>query len=106
MNKKLQSQLDAQIAAKRVSQVVEHSEAPALTSDVFEKDDRESAICEVNFKDMSARLVEASDAPKLTVEVLKTKGKPVKTVEMFWDDQMWTVKIWDGKPLDVSKSRT
>ena len=26
-------------------------------------------------------LVESSEAPKLTVEVLKTKGKPVKTVE-------------------------
>ena len=101
MNSKIQSQLDRQIEKKRVSQVVEHSEAPALTSDVFEKDDRESAIVEVNFKDTSARLVESSDAPKLMVEVLKTKGKPVKTVEMFWDDQMWTVKIWDGKPLDI-----
>ena len=50
MNSKIQSQLDRQIEKKRVSQVVEHSEAPALTSDVFEKDDRESAICEVNFK--------------------------------------------------------
>ena len=51
---------------------------------------------------MSARVVErTSDAPKLTVEVLKTKGKPIKTVEMFWDDQMWTVKVWDGKPLDI-----
>ena len=85
----------------RAAQVVEASEAPALTSDVFEKDDRESAIVEVNFRDTSARLVESSDAPKLTVEVLKTKGKPVKTVEMFWDDQMWTVKVWDGKPLDI-----
>ena len=101
MNSKIQEQLDTQIKKKRVSQVVEHSEAPALTSDVFEKDDRESAIVEVNFTDTSARLVESSDAPKLTVEVLKTKGKPVKTVEMFWDDQMWTVKVWDGKPLDI-----
>ena len=55
----------------------------------------------MNFTDTSARRVEASDAPKLTVDVLKTKGKPVKTVEMFWDDQMWTVKVWDGKPLDI-----
>ena len=101
MNSKIQEQLDKQIKQKRVSQVVEHSEAPALTSDVFEKDDRESAICEVNFRDMSAWVVEASDAPKLTVEVLKTKGKPVKTVEMFYGDQMWQVKVWDGKPLDI-----
>ena len=101
MNSKIQEQLDRQIESKRVSQVVEHSEAPALTSDVFEKDDRETAICEVNFKDISARIVENSDAPKLTVEVLKKIGKPVKSVEMFWDDQMWLVKVWDGKPLDV-----
>ena len=101
MNSKIQEQLDRQIESKRVSQVVEHSEAPALTSDAFEKDDRESAIVTVNFKDMSARVVESSEAPKLTVDVLKTKGKPVKTVEMFWDDRMWQVKVWDGKPLEV-----
>ena len=101
MNAKLQSQLDKQIANKRTAQVVEHSEAPALTSDIFEKDDRKTAIVEVNFKDTSARVVEASDAPKLTVEVLKTKGKPVKTVEMFYGDRMWQVKVWDGKPLAV-----
>lgn len=101
MNAKLQKQLDTQIENKRAAQVVEHSEAPALTSDVFGKDDRESAICEVNFRNMSARVVESSDAPKLTVEVLQTLGKPVKTVEMFFDDQMWTVKVLDGKPLDI-----
>ena len=101
MNSKIQEQLDKQIAQKRVSQVVEHSEAPALTSDIFEMDDQASAIVEVNFRDTSARVVESSDAPKLTVEVLKKVGKPVKTVEMFYGNQMWQVKVWDGKPLDV-----
>ena len=101
MNSKTQAQLDKQIEKKRVSQVVEHSEAPALTSDVFEKDDRETAICEINFRDTSARLVESSEAPKLTVEVLKKIGKPVKSVEIFWNDRMWLVKVWDGKPLEV-----
>ena len=65
MNSKIQEQLDKQIEQKRVSQVVEHSEAPALTSDVFEKDDRESAIVEVNFKDTSARLVESLGRPEV-----------------------------------------
>ena len=55
----------------------------------------------MNFKDESARLVESSDAPKLTAEVLKTKGKPVKTVEMFFEDQMWKVEVRDGKPLSL-----
>ena len=99
--KKIQEQLDAQIAAKRVAQVVEVSEAPLLTSEIFERDARTEAIVEVNFKDKSARLVETSDAPKLTAEVLKTKGKPVKTVEMFFDDQMWQVKVRDGRPLSL-----
>ena len=99
--KSIQEQLDAQIAAKRVAQVVEVSEAPTLTSEIFERDERSTAIVEVNFKDESARLVETSDAPKLTAEVLKTKGKPVKTVEMFFDDQMWQVAVRDGKPLSL-----
>ena len=97
--KSIQEQLDAQIEAKRVAQVVEVSEAPTLTSEIFERDERSTAIVEVNFKDESARLVETSDAPKLTAEVLKTKGKPVKTVEMFFDDQMWQVAVRDGRPL-------
>ena len=98
---KIQEQLDAQIAAKRVAQVVEISEAPSLTSEIFERDARETAIVVVNFRDESARLVESSDAPKLTAEVLKTKGKPVKTVEMFFDDQMWQVAVRDGRPLSL-----
>ena len=99
--KSIQEQLDAQIEAKRVAQVVEVSEAPTLTSEIFERDARTEAIVVVNFKDESARLVESSDAPKLTAEVLKTKGKPVKTVEMFFDDQMWQVAVRDGKPLSL-----
>ena len=97
--KSIQEQLDAQIQKKRAAQVVEVSEAPTLTSEIFERDERSTAIVEVNFKDESARLVESSDAPKLTADVLKTKGKPVKTVEMFFDDQMWQVAVRDGRPL-------
>ena len=99
--KSIQEQLDAQIQKKRAAQVVEVSEAPTLTSEIFERDERSTAIVVVNFKDESARLVESSDAPKLTADVLKTKGKPVKTVEMFFDDQMWKVAVRDGKPLSL-----
>ena len=101
MNSKIQSQLDAQIQKKRVAQVVEVSEAPLLTPDIFERDNRKTAIVEVNFKDKSARLVETSDAPKLTVEVLKTKGKPVKTVEFFYENSFWQVAVRDGIPLEL-----
>ena len=99
--KSVQEQLDKQIKTKRAAQVVEVSEAPTLTSEIFDRDARTEALVEVNFKDESARLVETSDAPKLTRDVLETKGKPVKTVEMFFEDQMWQVKIRDGRPLSV-----
>jgi len=101
MNKNIQSQLDAQIEKKRAAQVVEVSEAPTLTSEIFARDDRTEALVEVNFRDASARLVETSDAPKLTRDVLETKGKPVKTVEMFFDGEIFSVKVFDGKPLSV-----
>ena len=101
MNAKIQEQLDAQLENRRAAQVVEISEAPTLTSEIFERDERSTARVEVNFKDESARWVETSDAPKLTRDVLETKGKPVKTVEMFFDNQMWQVKVRDGKPLSV-----
>ena len=101
MNKKIQGQLDAQIQRKRTAQVVEVSEAPAFTPDIFESDNREHSLVEVNFKDMSARLVESSDAPKVTREVLETLGKPIKTVEMFYENAFWQVAVRDGIPLEL-----
>ena len=99
--KSVQEQLDAQIAAKRVAQVVEVSEAPTFTPDIFEHDERETSLVEINFKDMSARLVESSDAPKVTREVLETLGKPVKTVEFFYENSFWQVAVRDGIPLEL-----
>ena len=101
MDRKIQEQLDAQIQKKRVAQVVEVSDAPLLTSEIFERDARTEAIVEVNFKDKSARLVETSDAPKVTREVLETLGKPVKTVEFFYENSFWQVAVRDGIPLEL-----
>ena len=101
MDRKIQEQLDAQIQKKRVAQVVEVSEAPTLTSEIFERDARTEAIVVVNFKDMSARLVESSDAPKVTREVLETLGKPVKTVEFFYENSFFQVAVRDGIPLEL-----
>ena len=101
MNKEIQEQLDAQIASKRAAQVVEVSEAPTFTPDIFEHDDRETSRVEVNFSDMSARWVESSDAPKVTRAVLETLGKPVKTVEIFFENSFWQVAVRDGIPLEL-----
>ena len=37
----------------------------------------------------------------MTADVLKTKGKPVKTVEMYFEDQIFQVEVRDGKPLSL-----
>ena len=97
--KSIQKQLDDRIASRRAAQIVEDSELPTFTPEIFERDDQETACVEVNFKDMSARLVKTSDAPRLTTEVLQTLGKPIKTVELFFEDAFFQVAIRDGIPL-------
>lgn len=101
MNKKIQDQLDKQIQKKRAAQVVEASEAPSFTPDIFDADDREHIVVECNFRDMSARVVESSDAPKITREVLETLGKPIKTVEFFYQTSFFQAAVRDGIPLEL-----
>ena len=101
MNKDIQSQLDARISSRRAAQVVDASDLPTFTPDIFQKDNQETALVECNFKDMSARVVESSDAPKITREVLETLGKPIKTVEMFYENAFFQVSVRDGIPLKL-----
>ena len=101
MNKDIQSQLDARISSRRAAQVVDASDLPTFTPDIFDHDERETALVECNFKDMSAKRVESSDAPKLTREVLETLGKPIKTVEMFYENAFFQVSVRDGIPLEL-----
>ena len=101
MQKSIQAQLDQQVSSRRAAQVVEASELPTFSPEIFERDNQETAIVEVNFRDMSARRVIASDAPRLTTEVLQTFGKPIKTVEMFFDDAFFQVSVRDGIPLEL-----
>ena len=108
MNSSIQSQLDDQIKKKRSAQVVDTSEAPVLSLDVLERDKRDRDIVEINLKDQTARVVETSDAPKLTKQVLVEKGKPIKTVELLFDGQVFQVGVRHGKPMrvEVAHSRT
>ena len=101
MNKDIQSQLDARISSRRAAQVVDASDLPTFTPEIFERDTQETALVECNFKDMSAKRVESSDAPKITREVLETLGKPVKKVELFFENSFFQVSVRDGIPLDL-----
>ena len=97
--KSIQEQLDDRISSRRAAQIVEDSELPTFTPEIFERDNQETALVECNFKDMSARLVKTSGAPRLTTEVLQTLGKPIKTVELFFEDSFFQVAVRDGIPL-------
>lgn len=99
--KSIQEQLDSRIQQRRAAQVVSDSDLPTFTPEIFDHDERETALVEMNFKDMSAKLVESSDAPKLTREVLETLGKPIKTVEMFYENAFFQVDVRDGIPLEL-----
>lgn len=99
--KTIQEQLDKQIHFKRAAQVVEASAAPRLSAEVFTADTRPEALVEVNFAQETARFVDSSDAPLLTPDILSVLGKPIKTVEMFFENNIYTVQIRDGKPLSL-----
>lgn len=99
--KSIQEQLDSRIQQRRAAQVVEASDLPTFTPDIFDHDERETALVECNFKDMSAKRVESSDAPKITREILETLGKPIKTVEMFYENAFFQVSVRDGIPLEL-----
>ena len=99
MNKKIQEQLDQQIESKRAAAVVSDSELPFLDSDIFDDDTRETEIVEIRLSDMTARIVESSDAPKLTRDVLQTLGTPIKTVEFFYRDRFYKALVRDGVSL-------
>ena len=99
MNKAIQDQLDSQIEKKREAEADAVSDAPLLTPDAVAKDRRRTDIVEMNLKDQTAWVVESSDAPELTAEVLAEKGKPIQSVNLIFDGQVWRVHVRHGKPL-------
>ena len=68
---------------------------------MLERDKRLTDVVEINLRDQTARVVERSDAPDLTAEVLAEKGTPIKTVEMVFDGQVWQIGVRHGKPMQV-----
>ena len=62
---------------------------------------------EINFLDGSARVVESSDAPEITPEILKEKAKPIQSAKMIFDAAEYQIKIKHGKGLvlDIAQSQ-
>ena len=109
MDEKVQKELDAKLAKGNTpspqSRIIEVAEAPLLAPEALDRDKREFDLVEINFKDQTAEIVEKSKAPKLTQKVIKEKGKPIKSVEMIFDFQPWTVYVKDGITLGVDIGR-
>ena len=109
MDEKVQKELDAKLAKGNKpspqARIIEVAEAPLLAPEALDRDKREFDLVEINFKDQTAEIVEKSKAPKLTQKVLKEKGQPIKSVEMIFDFQPWTVHVKDGITLGVDIGR-
>lgn len=84
-----------------VARIVETTDAKKLDVNVLDRDAEESVCVEVNFRNITARIVETSSAPVLTPEVMRTLGKPIKTVEMFYESDFWQVSVRDGVPSEL-----
>ena len=103
----IQAQIESELEADQHARVVSVSEAPALSPDVFESDQRETDTVEVDFTTRTARIVKKSTSPKLTKKVLVENAAPVKTVEIFFDNQIFQVQVAHGRSirLDILHER-
>ena len=63
------------------------------------KSHREAEIVEVNLKNSQVRIVESSDVPELTHDILAIKAKPIQIVEIPYNDKTYQVHIRHGKQL-------
>ena len=63
------------------------------------KSHRETEIVEVNLKNSQVRIVESSDAPELTHDILAIKAKPIQIVGIPYNDKTYQVHIRHGKQL-------
>lgn len=70
-----------------------------LTPEILKRDQRKTDIVEIDLNTGAARVVEKSEAPKLTKKVLKEKGARVHTVEIIFDGDVMEVEMMHGKSL-------
>ena len=80
---------------------------PLLTPDIIKRDKRRTDIVEIDFANLSARVVSESTAPIITAEVLKDICKPIWTVGMQFDGEMYSIEVRHGKPMrtDIEQSQ-
>ena len=99
-NNSIQDQLDAQSENQPVEP--QTAEIPLLTDEAMRNDSRKTDIVEVNFATQTARVVNTSDAPKLTLDVVKEKSAPIQPEKIIFDQKEWQVMVKMGVPFAVN----
>ena len=79
-------------------------EYPILTVDAFQRDTREVDLVEINVSKCIVKIVETSDAPVLTPELLAEKATPIRYIELYYNGKRWQVGIRHGTPLSLDIS--
>lgn len=98
----LQEQLDDQRERETENTETVVADTPLLTDAAIRKDARKTDIVEVNFSDQTARVVESSDAPKLTLDVVKAKAAPVQPAKVIFDGKKWHARVRMGVPFSLN----
>ena len=109
MNKEIQESLEQQSDETQEAEVAEVAKRAPLkfSAEMIKRDKRKVDIVEVNLKDATARVVEKSEAPKLTEAVLEEKGAPIQVGKAVFDGADIDVDMWHGVPLvlEIGRSR-
>ena len=71
-----------------------------MNKEIQEKIDKQ--VGEGKTPKKSFRVVEVSDAPLLTDDFIKSKGKKTYTVEFVFDDDIYQIEVRRGMPLEFS----
>ena len=109
MNKEIQESLEQQSDETQEAEVAEVAKRAPLkfSAEMIKRDKRKVDIVEVNLKDATTRVVESSEAPKLTEAVLEEKGAPIQVGKAVFDGADIAVDMWHGVSLvlDIERKR-
>ena len=102
----IQDQLDEQVETQTENATVDIADMPLLTDAAIRNDARRVDICEINFSTQTARIVGTSDAPKLTLGVVREHSAPVQPAKMIFDQQEHRVNVKMGVIFSVNARHT
>ena len=98
----IQDQLDNQREESTENATAGISELPLLTDEAMRNDTRRVDTVEINLSNQTARVVESSDAPLLTLDVVKEKAAPIQPETVIFDQKEWKVLVKMGVPFHAN----